>query len=289
MITSSYTRSVLMIILGGLCLSFLGIGDRSMDAATGPQVVLYRALGQSVFLAGVFLIFRNAPMSTEFKSLTWRGYAVVLLMALAGFFLIMSIQFTLIANAVFIISLTPLIAALLAWIFLKEIISRRTMIAMIIAFTGVGVIFGSNMNLQGITGMGLALTMAVCYAGALVTMRVIPNANVFLMCALSGLLTVLLMIPIVESFHVTTKDLLICLAMGCFQVGLGTVLVLMGAQHVPAAQVSILALVEVVLGPVWVWIFASEMPSPTTLIGGGIVLCGVVYQALAARDETSKT
>lgn len=274
-----------MILLGGVCLSLLGIGDRSMEAATGPQIVLYRALGQAVFFSVMFLIFRKRSIRDEVGSLTARGWMASGLMAFAGFFLIMSIQFTLIANAVFIISLTPLIAAALAWIFLKERINRRTGIAMLIAVIGVSIISGTNVDPQGMVGMAFAGAMALCYASVLVIMRVIPGANVTLMCAVSGFLTILLMLPVVETFSISTHDLLICLAMGCFQVGLGTVLVMTGAQNVPAAQVSILALLEVVLGPIWVWMFVNEIPALTTLLGGAIVMAGVIYQALGARQK----
>jgi len=166
-----------------------------------------------------------------------------------------------------------------------EKIDKRTGLAMLIALIGVCVIFGTNINGEGVFGMVLACMMAICYAGAIVTIRTLPTANIILICTLNAVMTLILMLPLMESFILTQKDLLICLGLGIFQVGLGTVLVMTGAQHVPAAQVSILALLEVVLSPIWVWIFVKEVPSLTTLIGGAIVLIGVTYQALGARDK----
>jgi len=282
---SDYNRSVVMIILGGVCLSSLGIADRSLDAATGPQIAFYRAVSQFIFFAFIFLILRKKSIKTEFASLTWRGWFAAVVMAMSGFFLIMSFQFTLIANAIFFISLTPLIAAAMAWVCLKEKIDRRTALAMLIAVTGVSIIFGTNMSGDGVIGMAFALMMAMCYAAAIVTIRTIPAANIILICTLNAVLTLILMLPLIDGFFVTQKDLLICLGLGIFQVGLGTVLVMTGARHVPAAQVSILALLEVVLGPIWVWIFLNEIPSLITLIGGAIVLAGVSYQALGARQK----
>jgi drug/metabolite transporter (DMT)-like permease len=276
----------MMVILGGVCLSFLGIADRSMDAATGPQIALYRAVGQSVFFAFVFILLKKGSVADEFRSLTWRGWFAALLMAVAGFLLIMSFQYTLVANAIFFVSLTPLVAALLAWVFLKERINRRTSIAMLIALIGVLIIFGTNMNGEGMLGMVLAAMMAFCYAGTIVTIRTLPNANIILIALLNGVLTILLMLMLINDFAISTKDLLICLALGVVQTGFGTILVLGGARHVPAAQVSILALLEVVLSPIWVWIFVREVPSATTLIGGAVVLAGVIYQALGARKVT---
>jgi drug/metabolite transporter (DMT)-like permease len=285
---SHYSRSVIMVIMGGVFLSLLGIADRSMDAASGPQIAFYRAVSQSIFFAFVFLILRKTSIRNEFKSLTWRGWLAAALMALAGFFLIMSFQFTLIANAIFFISLTPLFAACLAWVFLKEKINHRTSIAMVIALIGVMIIFGTNINGEGALGMALACTMAVCYAASIVTIRTIPGANIILICTLNAVLTMILMLPLIGDFSLSHKDLIICLGLGVVQVGLGTVFVMSGARYVPAAQVSILALLEVVLSPLWVWIFAGEVPSVTTLIGGAVVLMGVTYQALGARQGAGK-
>ena len=280
---SDYSRSVLMVILGGVFLSFLGLGDRNLEAATGPQIAFYRALSQFIFFTFVFLILRKGSIADEFSSLTWRGWFAAVVMALAGFFLIMSFQFTLVANAIFFVSLTPLMAAILGWVFLKEAISQRTAIAMAVALIGVTIIFGTNMNGDGVIGMGFAFMMAVCYAGTIVIMRTIPAANVILICTLNAMFTLILMLPLIGDFAVSQKDLFICLALGIFQVGLGTMCVMAGARFVPAAQVSILALLEVVLAPIWVWIFVHEVPSTTTLIGGAIVLAGVIYQALGTR------
>jgi len=194
---SDYSRSVLMVILGGVFLSFLGLGDRSLEAATGPQIAFYRALSQFIFFTFVFLILRKGSIADEFNSLTWRGWFAAVVMALAGFFLIMSFQFTLVANAIFFVSLTPLVAAILGWVFLKEAISQRTAIAMAVALIGVTIIFGTNMNGDGVIGMGFAFMMAVCYAGTIVIMRTIPAANVILICTLNAMFTLILMLPLI--------------------------------------------------------------------------------------------
>ncbi len=281
----SYGQAVFLVIIGGALLSLLGLVDRAKDGATGPQIVFYRAIGQAVFFSLIFFLNRKLSIKDEFKNLTWRGGMAALFMALSGTFLVMSFQYTKVANSVFIISLTPLVAAVLAWIFIKEPITRRTMAAMAIALFGVTVIFGSSLNDEGLFGMMLAAIMAIFYAAVIVTMRTIPQANVILLSALTGLLLLPMMVPFIGSFEVTIKDLILCLGLGVFQVGLGTWCVMTGAKYVPAAQVSILALIEVVLSPIWVWLYVNEVPAMTTLIGGMIVLTGVIYQALGARES----
>jgi len=256
----SYGQAVFLVILGGALLSLLGLADRAKDAATGPQIVFYRAIGMAVFFSVIFFATRKLSIKQEFANLTLRGGMAALFMALSGTFLVMAFQYTKVANAIFIISLTPLIAAVLAWMFIKESISRQTLIA----------------------GMGLAVIMAIFYAATIVTMRTIPQANVILLCALTGFLLLPLMIPFIDSYTMTTKDLVLCLSLGVIQVGLGTLCVMTGAKYVPSAQVSILALIEIVLSPIWVWLYANEIPAMTTLIGGAIVLTGVIYQAIGA-------
>lgn len=285
----SYGQAVFLVILGGALLSLLGLVDRAKDAATGPQIVFYRALGQALFFSIVFFASRKLPLKDEFKNLTWRGWLAAVFMALSGTFLVMSFQYTKVANAVFIISLTPLIAAVLAWVFIKEAITRQTLIAMIIALMGVAVIFGSSLSGEGLFGMGLALIMTLFYAAVIVTMRTIPQANVILLCALTGILLLPMMVPFMDSYVLTTKDLILCLGLGIVQVGLGTLCVMTGAKYVPAAQVSILALIEIVLSPIWVWLYANEVPAVTTLIGGAIVLVGVIYQAVGSKDAPKIT
>lgn len=282
--TAQYNKSVFLVIMGGIFLSLLGIADRNMDAATGPQIALYRSVSQAIFFTFVFLVLKKGTVADEFRGIGRRGWLAALFMAAAGFFLIMSFQYTLVANAIFFVSLTPLVAALLGWLFLREKINRRTTLAMAIALIGVAIIFGTNMNGEGVVGMVLAMIMAVCYASSIVTVRTIPQANIILICTLNAVLTIIAMLFLVDGFAISKHDLLICLALGIVQVGLGGLFVLMGARHVPAAQVSILALIEVVLSPIWVWLFANEVPSATTLIGGGVVLAGVIYQALGTRD-----
>ena len=284
---TQYNKSVFMVILGGVLLSLLGIADRNMEAATGPQIALYRAVSQTVFFTFVFLILKKGTVAEEFRGLGVRGWITALVMAGAGFFLIMSFQFTLVANAIFFVSLTPLLAALMGWVFLRERISRRTGVALAVALLGVMIIFGTNMNGEGVIGMGLAMMMAVCYAGSIVLIRTMPDANIILVCTLNAVLTIVAMLFLVGDFAISTHDLMICLGLGVVQIGLGGTLVMLGARHVPAAQVSILALIEVVLSPIWVWVFANEVPSNTTLIGGAIVLAGVIYQALGTRDVSA--
>ena len=89
--------------------------------------------------------------------------------------------------------------------------------------------------------------------------------------------------PFASPGSVSLQDLGLLVALGVGQIGLGLVLLTIGARLIPAAEVALITLLEIVLGPLWVWLVLSEQPGAATLAGGAIVLGAV---ALQARAET---
>ena len=91
------------------------------------------------------------------------------------------------------------------------------------------------------------------------------------------------------SFAVLPQDLAIILIMGAFGIGIGIAFVTWGASYVPAAEVSLLVLIESVLGPVWPWIFLGEAMSATELIGGLTILASVaLFARVSAKPEAKR-
>lgn len=287
-----------MIIVGGVLMSLLGIGMRVMDDPESFRILFYRSLAQCLFLCCVVVYMHGRNSVAQFTSMGSKGLLAACLIASAGLFMVTSLANTTVANAVFIISLAPLCSAFLGMLFLNERVSRRTWLAMSIALIGIALIFGDGLSSGGLFGMFLAFMMMFCYSSAIITIRSQVNsgsrgdvngaANIVAVCALNAFILMLAVSPFVPDFALSTKDLLICLFLGVFQIGLGMVLVTVSSQYVPAAQVSLLALLEVILSPIWVWIGVGEVPSTYALVGGAIVLCGVILQALN-RDAASES
>jgi len=84
----------------------------------------------------------------------------------------------------------------------------------------------------------------------------------------------------VGNFGISGHDLGLALLLGSAQLGAGFLLITLGARRVPAAEVPLLALTEVVLAPIWVWLWVSEVPGRLTLLGGAVVLAAVLGQAI---------
>ncbi len=276
-----------MIILGGMLLSLLGIGMRIMDEPDSLRIIFYRSIAQCLFLTLVVFVLHRGNAVAQFTRMGRKGLLAAFLIAGGGLFMVTSLANTTVANAVFIISLAPLCSALMGRVFLGEIVSKRTWVAIAVALVGISIIFGDGLSSGGLFGMFLAFMMMLCYSSSIVTIRSQSGANIVAVCALNAFILMLAVSPFVSDFAIGNRDLIICVFLGVVQIGLGMVLVTVGAQHVPAAQVSLLALLEVILGPIWVWIGVGEVPSIYALIGGAIVLTGVVMQALSASDLTA--
>ena len=98
---------------------------------------------------------------------------------------------------------------------------------------------------------------------------------------LSQLLVLLLAAPFAHPGSAGARDLVLLALLGAGQIGLGLALTTSGARLIPAAQTALIGLLEVVLGPIWVWLAYAEQPGTATLIGGAIVVAGVLLQASA--------
>jgi drug/metabolite transporter (DMT)-like permease len=96
-------------------------------------------------------------------------------------------------------------------------------------------------------------------------------------------------LPFVDPGQIGGEDVLVLGFLGGGQIGLGLVLLTIGARLIPAAQVGLITLLEVVLGPLWVWLALGERPDTATLIGGAIVVAAIVYQTRDNGDEEGRS
>ena len=128
------------------------------------------------------------------------------------------------------------------------------------------------------TGDVLALVMATAFAVALVISRHRKDVSMAPATFLSQLMLVVVFWPFAALGDVPRGDIPELAAMGAGQIGLGLALLTMGARLIPAAQVALITLLEVVLGPLWVWLAYDEQPETATLVGGAVVIVAIVIQ-----------
>jgi drug/metabolite transporter (DMT)-like permease len=204
------------------------------------------------------------------------GVAAALAVASAAF--IVALNHTTVAHVLFIQATAPVLAALLARGFLGEPVPVRTTVAMAIALAGVGIMVGGPGG-GDLTGDGLSLLMALSFAVSIVLSRHRRDVSMAPATCLAQVFLVVAFLPLADLGALTGDDVVALGALGAGQIGLGLAFLTIGARLIPAAQVALISLLEVVLGPLWVWLSIGEEPTTATLAGGAVVVAAVVIQA----------
>ena len=285
---TSYTRAVLMVLFAGVCLSTAGIGIRSLDAATGTQIVFYRSIGLSAMIFFVLLVQSRGRPWQSFAEVGGVGLLAGLFFAICSYAIVHAFIYTTVANTMFIVSLAPFFTAIFAWLWLKEPVPKATWLAIGIAVAGVLTMIQGALSGNGLKGIAFAFAMAVSYGLFMVTVRAGRSQNMLPALCWSGVLLALVIGFSQTDLNVSRYDMLVCLGLGVFQTGLGGLLLVYGAQRLPAAQVTVLAMLEIVLSPLWVWLWVNEQPGAATLVGGSIIVIAIAVQAVSETRQTAE-
>lgn len=279
----------LLILLGGTCMSFVGMLMRLVDVADGFQILAYRSMSLSLMVALVACLNRKISPMNFLRSLDRNDLSMGATLSVAFTFYVFAMLNTSVASALMILTVTPFFAAILAWFFLGEIPARLTWVCMIGAVIGVGLMVSDGVELGHSLGNVYALLSAFSFAGMLVFARNSkqpdPLGGTFLAGVFSIVIGVVFSVTLGSGLILTPYDFWLILFMGAFTIGLGIALMTWGTAYVPAAEASLLLLVESLFGPIWVWVFLSEAMTPIEIIGGALVLFCVATLALSQRKK----
>jgi drug/metabolite transporter (DMT)-like permease len=221
------------------------------------------------------------------------GWLVACLSTLGMVTFIPALQLTNVSNVAIIIATGPFAAAGIAWIWLREATRPSTLIAGLVALSGIAIIVGSPGDAADIRGIGLACIMTIAIAAMTVAVRRYRQSSMVAAAALSNFLGSLVSIPFAQGLtEVTGRDLAVLAMFGLFQVGMGLTLFVLGSRLLPSGQTSLIATLETPLMPFWVWLAFDELPTPRALIGGSLVMGAVVADIIAdnwARAQADAT
>lgn len=272
-----------LVLTAGVCFSLAGLFMRWMEAADAWQVLIYRSAATLVFVLCV-LAWRNggSPLPA-IRALGWKGPFAGAALASAMMLFIVALTLTTVFNTVMMICIAPILTAMLARVVLGEAVRRITILAMLIALVGVGIMVHSGLESGDLLGNLLSLLAASSFAVFAVTLRAARVQDTMPAVAWAGLigLSVSLSIVLIEgnSPFISLQDFGLASAMGALQIGVGMVFFTAGAKRLTAAEATLLSLSEVVLAPIWVWLVLGETPTETTLVGGAVLLGAMILQA----------
>ena len=286
----THHRAVGVMVANAAMWSIAGVVTRQLDSAQGFEITFLRSLFTVLSLLVILRFSQgrgflprlfSAPRVLWWSGLCWAGMFTAFMVALT---------LTRVAEVLITMALGPLLSALIARVFFRQTIARSTWIAIAIASVGMAWMFAEP-RVEGVTewpwGSMVALIVPL---SAAVNWNLVQHAQtrgqsvdmvpaVLIGAALSALGT----LPFLMPFQATTHDVAWLALLGLVQLAIPCTLVVICARVLPAAEISLLALLEVLFGTLLAWLLAHEVPSTRVLIGGTLVLLALMFNAWWTR------
>ena len=288
----SHRSALLLMVCAALLWSIAGVFTRHLDEVRGFEITFWRSLFTAIFVAATLIWQRKSKVFIAVRNVGAIG-------VLSGFFwglmfscFMMALTMTTVANTMVVDSIVPFLTVIFAWIFLKQKTPLRTWVAIALASLGVVWMFVGSMAEFGSThlaGMVVALVVPFAAASNFVILKKVGHATdliptVFLGAVFSACLMLPLALPLQASLH----DIGIMAILGVFQLGLPCMLLVKASRSLTAHEISLIAMLEIVLAPLWTWLGAGEVPSQATLIGGGFVLMALVWNEYSMLRQAKR-
>jgi drug/metabolite transporter (DMT)-like permease len=240
-------------------------------------ILFWRGLFGGGMIVVLMLLLQGRAGLRDLTRMDKNGWLVASFSTLAMIAFIPSLQLTNVSNVAIIIATGPVLAAALAWIWLREIPQLRTMLASVVALCGVMIIVGNARAGSDILGIALACFMALAIAAMTVMVRRHKDTSMVAAAAMSNILGSVISIPFAHGIAgITGFDLLILAMFGCLQVAIGLTLFFLGSRLLPSGQAALISTLETPLMPFWIWVGFAEVPTLRVLAGGALVMGAVI-------------
>ena len=268
----------ILVLLGAITLSFGGLIVKSFEGSSLWQILFWRSLFFSIV---VFLFLIATHKKNFFNSLIKIGSpgligGIILASGYAGY--VFAMYNTTVTNANFIIQTQTIFLAIFGYLFLKEKISKLTLISIILAISGIILMVGGSLSPGQMSGNIAAFIMPVSFAILIIIIRKYPDVDMIPLQLIAGIVAMSVGYLVAGKINISSYDIFLGFLAGFFQLGFGFIFITIGARSTPSAIVGIIMLTEAILGPLWAWLFVSENPPFIVLIGGSIVLFAVLLQ-----------
>ena len=270
---------VLLISPDALLIKLIGLPD--------AEILVWRGLLTALGFLAIVLARHGRGAAAAYRRCGWTGIGVALLFSLSTFGFVLGNQYTRAGNVLMILAGAPLIAALLSRVFLHERLPRRTWLAILACLAGIALIALDDAGVGSWRGNAFALLAATAMAANFTLCRTRQDVDMSPMLTLAGVIVAAvaglygLMGAGIALPLGTTLAWLLVLCLGLLP--LGFTLLQRGPLYLPAAEVGLLMLLEVVVGTLWVWWLLGERPSPAAFAGGALVLGSLLLKGLVDR------
>ena len=281
------SRGVLLMLGAGLCWSLGGLVLKDVW-----EIVFWRALFMTAFLGVLLLALRGRGAWASVRGIGRAGVLAGACLAAQIYLFILALTNTTAANTFVLMSLSPLFAALAGLLFLRERVAWHTWMAIALALGGVAIMFGSGLDTGHLLGNLFALCIPMLYACQIICVRKVRGSvdgqatDLLPTVLLAGVMAATPALLLGWPLEAAARDVSLLALMGCVQLGVGCWLATLAVQHLRAAEIGLLALVETILAPLWVWLGVGEAPGNAALAGGALIVGALVVNGwLGLRHE----
>jgi drug/metabolite transporter (DMT)-like permease len=264
------TRAIIFLVIAGVLWSTGGVLIKYID--WNPFAIAGMRSGISAIVMMMYL--RQKIVFKPYKIVGGFFYCAMMVL------FVVATKMTTAANAILLQYTAPIWVAIFAGWILKEKISKIDWIAIFGVFGGMALFFMDKLGAGQMLGNTLAILAGVTLAGATITLKLATDAPAVEVPLIGNVMTFLVCLPFVFSVTFTTQNIIAILALGIFQLGISYILFTSGIKYLSAIEAILIAVIEPLLNPVWVFIFTGEMPGAMAILGGAIVVGAVTMRQI---------
>jgi len=280
-------QGAILVAGSGVAFSVTAIAFRGVEHATDFQFLTYRGLSTTLAMV-LLIVVRRAGRPVSFAGVTWRTWAAAFVLSLTSMLYILALSRTSAATTLFMLAAAPVFAAIIGWLLLRERVERSTIVAISVTAVGVAIMVGAGLEAGSALGLFFAALIPVLVGLYSVIQRSVSRVDPVIPTLISGTFLTIgtgAVALVQTGLGVTGRDLTMAVISGGLALGIGLPLFNLGHRSVAAARIPLLLMTEVVLAPLWVWIWPGETPGVTTLIGGAVIMGAVAWLMLRTRPS----
>lgn len=280
-----HRRAVALMVAVTLLWSMAGVVTRHLEAARAFEVTFWRSAFNALALAAALTALRGPRLWRDLWRAPWPLWVSGLCWSVMFTAFMVAITLTMVANVLVTLAVAPLLTALLARLLLGHRLPARTWLAIAAAGAGMGWMFheGASAHSGALLGMGVAFAVPLAAALNWTVLQHVSRAeraggartDMLPAVLVGAVISALLTLPAATPLRASPHDLGLLALLGVVQLAIPCLLAMRVARVLPAPEVALLALLEVVFGVLWAWLGAGEAPSTATLAGGTVVLAAL--------------
>lgn len=255
-------------------------------SANSLVITFWRGLLSSLVLLSWLTVSKRQGLLAAFRAVGKIGLAAAVLHAIGPMLFISAIKLTATANVLVILAAEPLFAAILSAALLKERVPRNAWIAATVVLVGLAIVFWGGYSRGSTLGDLLAFGAMACISARYVLFRAAKNVDMLPSVVMGSALTVIVLLPIANPFDVSAQDLWLLVIMAAILLPLGQMMLVAAPRYISAPDVTLIVLLEIVMGPAWVWLVLGEVPPGETVLGGMLIIGTLAVYLLHSRRRS---